>query len=114
MTYKTFRQVLSEANEYNDVDMYIAERGWQEWMDEYADDDGSGNNILRILATIYSLKDNPIKKLLSITGLSQQRFATVYGIPARSVENWSGQQRTAPQYVTAMLSYCVMSDLNII
>lgn len=114
MTYNVFRQLLSEANEYNDFDLYIAERGWQEWMAEYADDDGNGYNILHILETIYSLKDNPIKKLLSITGLSQQRFATAYGIPTRSIENWSGQQRTAPQYVTTMLSYCVMSDLNII
>ena len=113
MTYKIFWRLLSEATEYDNFDLYVSERGWQEWMDEYADD-GSGNNILRILETIYSLKDNPIKKLLSITGLSQQRFATAYGIPARSIENWSGQQRTAPQYVTAMLSYCVMSDLQII
>ena len=33
MTFKLFRTLYGEALEATDLDHYIMERGWQEWMD---------------------------------------------------------------------------------
>ena len=32
MTYTLFSRLFREADNYNDVEMYIAERGWQDWI----------------------------------------------------------------------------------
>ena len=50
------------------------------------------------------------RKIVAQTGLSLAKFADRYGIPLRSVENWSGGQRTAPGYVIKLLARVVAED----
>lgn len=50
------------------------------------------------------------RKIVAKTGLSLAKFADRYGIPRRSVENWSGGQRTAPDYVIKLLARVVSED----
>ena len=50
------------------------------------------------------------RKIVAQTGLSLAKFAERYEIPRRSVENWSGGQRTAPGYVIKLLARVVSED----
>lgn len=36
MLYEVFVRIYKEGKEYDNEEMYIAERGWQDWMDRYA------------------------------------------------------------------------------
>lgn len=44
------------------------------------------------------------------SGLTQAAFAERYGIPKRTIENWEGGQRTAPEYVLDLLERVVSDD----
>ena len=50
------------------------------------------------------------REIVAQTGLSLAKFAERYEIPLRSVENWSGGQRTAPDYVIKLLARVVAED----
>ena len=56
-----------------------------------------------------------IKEIRAITGLSQAKFATRYGIPKRTVESWEAapdksSYRECPPYVVALLERAVRED----
>ena len=53
-----------------------------------------------------------IKAIRQRTGLSQARFAALYNIPARSIENWESGQRVPPRYVLALLERAVKEDFS--
>lgn len=102
MTYDLFITLYSEALEYSDVDLYIAERGWQDWMDDY---DGS---IGEALAMIYTLATNNIKSNRQLAGLSRAAFSRQYRIPIRTAENWEAtgdNARELPSYTKTLIDY---------
>ena len=88
MTFADFRRIWESANERTPEqhDLYIAERGWQGWMDEFGEEDTS--SIIRVLDAIYTMANGGIAAIRSVTGMSQISFSAAYGIPRRSVENW--------------------------
>lgn len=54
--------------------------------------------------------DNPVKALRARTGLSQAKFAEMYKIPKRSIENWETGLREPPAYVLELLTRAVKED----
>ena len=113
MTFADFRRIWESANERTPEqhDLYIAERGWQGWMDEFGEEDTS--SIIRVLDAIYTMAHGGIAAIRSITGMSQVNFSAAYGIPRRSVENWerdSSETREAPSYTQMLLGYAVLTD----
>ena len=64
--------------------------------------------------TVADLKEKEqreeFREIVAQTGLSLAKFAERYEIPLRSVENWSGGQRTAPDYVIKLLARVVAED----
>lgn len=116
ITYNDFRSIWFSAQEYapEQHDLYIAERGWQSWMDEFGEDDTS--SIIRVLDAIYTMSHGGIAAIRSITGMSQVNFSAAYGIPRRSVENWerdsseTREAREAPSYTQMLLGYAVLTD----
>lgn len=44
-----------------------------------------------------------IKELRKQTHLSQQAFATHFGVPLRSIQEWEQKRRTPPPYVVEMM-----------
>lgn len=109
MTYNDFRSIWFSALDYaaDQRDLYIAERGWQTWMEEYGDD---SQGIIDALDMIYAMAHGGCKAIRSFTGLTQQAFGDAYGIPRRSVQNWEKDWSDAPLYVTTMLGFAVFSQ----
>ncbi len=44
-----------------------------------------------------------IRKLRSITGLSQAKFAALFEIPLKTLQQWEQEVRTPPEYVVHMM-----------
>lgn len=51
-----------------------------------------------------------IKELRAKTGLSQQKFGDLLGIPKRTLQDWEQDKRTPPPYVVELIAYRVEHD----
>lgn len=56
------------------------------------------------LSNIWELAHLSMKKLISLTGLSQTAFAKGAGIPPRTVQHWCAGSRDCPAYVRFLLA----------
>ena len=54
-----------------------------------------------------------IKEIRSLTGLSAQKFGDKYNIPLRTIQNWEGGARKAPEYILTLLERVVREDEKI-
>ena len=52
-----------------------------------------------------------VKEIRTLTGLSQKKFAELYGIPWRTVQNW--EQHDPPVYLLRMLERIVREDFDL-
>ncbi|MDO5391054.1 MAG: hypothetical protein Q4F24_08225 [Eubacteriales bacterium] len=107
LSYRTFVQLYREAQEYSDLDMYIAERGWQDWMDSFEDADV----VVDILTRIYEMVRCSFAEIRQMTGLSQVRFSYSYGIKRRTLESWEAGLRTPPEHDRYFFSYTVFLEI---
>lgn len=105
MKYELFLSLYSEALGYADVDMYVAERGWQEWMDGYPEE-----KLGSILQEIYFLANADLKNVREKYGYSRAEFSRLFNIPLRSLENWDAGSRKMPEYVKALICYALFED----
>lgn len=51
-----------------------------------------------------------VKRIRALSGLSQAKFASFYGIPRRTVEAWEMGDRIPPDYVLSLLERAVRED----
>lgn len=109
MTYSQFREITLSLYDCTDLDHFIAERGWQEWMDDYDTD-----RIVEILTSVWGMRENPIKGIKAAAELTNAKLSAQYGIPLRTVEEWARGAMKCPDYTSTMLAYCVFADKGII
>lgn len=110
MTYTVFSRLVSEAAEQPDLDLYIAERGYQEdWMPAYSFD-----QIVGILRDIHMcVRAGDIASVVAVSGMSRRAFAMSRGIPVRSASNWcvsGAEKRSCPDYVRYLLLFSVICE----
>ena len=53
-----------------------------------------------------------IENIRKMTGLNRTKFAELYGIPLRTVEDWESGKSNPPAYVEMMLNRIVREDNN--
>lgn len=105
ITYPTFARLYEEASGYSNLDMYVAERGWQEWMDKYDVD-----AISDILEKIYTISGLSIHDLREWSGYYLAEMSRQYRIPLRSLENWDAGNRVPPEYVVTLIAYAIFTE----
>lgn len=105
MTYKLFLTLYSEAIGYTDVDMFIGERGWQDWMDDYPTE-----KLGPLMQEIYFLANTDLKTVREQYGYSRAAFARSFNIPIRSLEDWDAERRKMPDYVKALICYALFES----
>lgn len=107
MTYKLFLSLYSEALSYADVDMFVAERGWQEWMDQYLTE-----KLGTMMQEIYFLANTDLKTIREKYGYSRAAFSRLFNIPIRSLEDWDAERRKMPDYVKALICYALFESIE--
>ncbi|WP_375180243.1 helix-turn-helix domain-containing protein [Enterococcus rotai] len=105
MKYELFATLYQEAFGYDDLEMYIAERGWQEWMDSF-----DNNKLGDILTSVYTLAKMTIKEMRETKKLSRAQFSRIYNIPIRTLENWDAETRKMTSYDKMLIAYTFFMD----
>lgn len=97
MKFNLFKQLYNEALEIASLELYVAERGWQDWMEDYEPQETAD-----ILTKIYTLANNPLKDTRLV---SRAEFARQYNIPVRTLQDWDLGNRTPPIYVKMLIDF---------
>jgi DNA-binding transcriptional regulator YiaG len=63
---------------------------------------------------LHEITGNRAEKILKASGLNMATFSRTFGIPYRSLQNWIGGDREAPDYVLDMLEKIVWESAIII
>lgn len=63
---------------------------------------------------IYSIKKNPTKGIQEATKLTQKQIAEKYGMSTRTLEEWNAGRNYTNTDKFCMLTFCVLSDLELI
>ncbi|WP_430609669.1 hypothetical protein [Enterococcus sp. DIV0876] len=100
MEYKLFTTLYREAHEYSSVDMYIADRGWQDWMNDFEDAGAA-------LALIYDLATNDFATNRKRITDNRTEFSRLYNIRLRTVENWELSVTKTPDHVKELVDYTI-------
>ncbi|HEM6302172.1 TPA: hypothetical protein U2D09_000334 [Streptococcus suis] len=102
MQFELFNKLYSEALESPSLELYIAERGWQDWMDQY-----NAKDVADILSAIYSLASST---LAEARRCSRAEFARRFDIPVRTLEDWDSGKRVPPIYVKKLIDYVIYME----
>lgn len=109
MNFELFSRLYFETNDYQNVEMYIGERGYQaDWMDAL---DDAGVDIGKLLTDIWELAHMDIAQLRERTGLTKKRFACLYNVPYKTLQNWEAQgaeHRDPPEYLKMLIAYTLI------
>lgn len=57
-------------------------------------------------------KNNTIKEIRALTGLSQDQFSKAYGIPLGTLQHWEAGERKPPEYVIKLLEKVVKHEIK--
>ena len=114
MTYTQFREIVASIPDCKDLDSFATERGWQEWMEAYAGEDDSSDEIVRVLRLIWTLRVNPIRAIENAVKIGHKELGCEYSIPERTIQNWANGVNDCPKYTWTMLAYCVFVDRGLI
>ena len=97
--FDLFTRLYSEAKQYDDVDLFTSERGWQDWMDNF-----STQEVIFILNKIYEYSQESLQDIRIKLNYSRVALSRAYYIPLRTLENWDRKQNM-PDYVEVLIKY---------
>lgn len=107
MNYNIFATLFNEAREYNNFEMYLSERGWQDWMNDYADSD----EIVSVMEEIYALGKKSTAEI--VKDYKEMCGHSILGeceIPYRTLQNWSLGTREPAPYVICLIAYAIFES----
>lgn len=105
INYKTFKCLYNEALEYNDFELYVAERGWQSWMDAFDVD-----TVVEVLDSIYKIAREPLRSARERLGYSRAEFSRVYEIHIRTVEDWESNRNHISKHTETLIKYTLFVE----
>ncbi len=105
MNFELFSGLYKEASESSDKEMFIAELGWQEWMNQY-----NANQIGIMLSDIYTLANSGIRENRERYGLTRAAFCRRHNIPRRTAESWEMEQNKIAPYLKELFDYSFLTD----
>lgn len=103
--YQDFVRLLTDTTEFNTLDAYIAECGGSVPLDDVS-------AVIAMLKIIWAMAHDglTIKSIAAACDRSVRSIAIQYGLPTRTLENWSEGRRTPPEWQLPLIAYAVLSD----
>lgn len=104
MKFDTFKKLYTEAKEYDNLEMYISERGWQEWMDSYAD----ANDITSVLTDIYTMSNGGVEELCFVSRMKMKALANMVELPYTTIQRWKAAE--IPERDKMLIAFAILSN----
>ena len=106
MKYPIFARLYGEAREYERLDMYIAERGYQDWMDDFPEEELSS-----ILTEIYNISNKSTAETIKeYMEMCKNSSVGELGIPYRTLQNWYLGTREPAPYLVCLIAYALFES----
>lgn len=106
MTEKQIYRLFGEAANYADPEAFASDAALS-----LLDPEDPGQEIdmglYAQLQVLWSVANDPFRRLLERMELNQSQCATRFCIPLRTVQDWAGGRRTSPPYVRLMMAEAV-------
>lgn len=106
ISFDTYRALYAEARQYEDIDRYIMERGWQDWMDSIGDAD----QIADLLRAIHAVSREGIIGMLAVDGTKLTEFCKRYCLPYSTAQKWKLGTVPPSDQMMILLGYAVISN----
>ena len=110
MRYTDFLRIYEGAKTYTDFDMYVAERGWQDWMNSLSDE-----KIIKYLTTIYSLAKGDNRERRETLCSSRSKMSQLFHIPVRTLEAWETSNESGARemrsYLEAFYAFAIFTEM---
>lgn len=105
IAYSAFRKLLLRASEFSDFDQYVAECGGSVPLNDV-------EQVLRLMRATWALGHEglTIHKVAETCDRSMRSIAIGYGLPTRTVENWSTGVSRPPEWQLPLIAYAALSD----
>lgn len=106
IAFDTYRILYTEAKEYEDIDRYIMERGWQDWMDNIRDAD----RIADFLRAVYVISKGGLDGILAVEGENTKliSFCNRYVLNYSTVQKWKLKLSTPSEDRLLHIGYSVI------
>ena len=105
ISYSHFLRLLYAVPDFATLDEYIADCGGSVPLDDV-------DQVIDLLGLIYEIGcDLSIKTIAAACGISVRRLAMSFGIPTRTVENWSTGAARPPLWQLPLIAYASISDV---
>ena len=102
--YTMFLRLLAQADDCGTLDAFIADCGSAVSM-------GDESAVVQLMEMIWALRGGmTIKAIASVAGTSVRRIGMTYGIPTRTLENWSAGVSRPPEWQLPLIAYAVIAD----
>lgn len=108
--YSIFLRLFKQAQEYDSLELYIAERGWEGWMEPFYNN-GSVDGAVEVLTQVYTLARQSFSEMRVAAELSRAELSRIYNIPYRTLEAWETGQNEPAFYLKVMYAYAIFSEL---
>lgn len=105
MKFDIFKRLYSEAREYDDLSMYLSERGWQEWMDEYTD----VNDITAVLTDIYTLSNGGVDDFCNVSRMQMTALANMVCVKYRTIQRWK-KDSEIPERDKLLIAFAIINN----
>lgn len=109
MKFEDFRNLYGVAAGFGDDERFIAELGWQEWMNDYALEDA-----VSMLRDIFKLSraGYDMKKMREINNLNRAEMSRKFLIPIRTLENWDSGTNMSAEYVCLLIAFTFFNEMQ--
>lgn len=108
IAFDTYRVLYYEARQYEDIDRYILERGWQGWMNSIGDAD----RIADLLRAVYAISKGGLDGVLTVEGENTKliSFCNRYVLNYSTVQKWKLKLSTPSEDRLLHIGYSVISN----
>lgn len=102
--YTMFLRLLEQADDCETLDAFIADFGGAVGM-------GDESAVVQLMTMIWAIRGGmTIKAIAQEAGTSVRRFGMTYGIPVRTLENWSSGVNRPSEWLLPLIAYAVIAD----
>ena len=112
ITERIYAQLVAELDAYTDADAYVSDMALPSiWGDEEGNPDIPAERIAA-LQRYWEIANMPVREIAKAEGLSFRRLAMRFGIPQRTITNWtlpetSSTYHLCPLYTKLMMAECL-------